>query len=87
MNERIEALAKQAGMVMYPTGLGISENTLWGDRNIGKLADLIIQECARIARAVPCPYEDKEARDRLGHTWDIACVESGNSIIKHFGVK
>jgi len=64
MNERIEALAKQAGMVMYPTGLGISENTLWGDRNIGKLADLIIQECARIARAVPCPMKIK--RQEIG---------------------
>jgi hypothetical protein len=45
MNEKIEQLAKQAGMVMYPTGLGIQENTLWGDRNINKFAELIIKEC------------------------------------------
>jgi hypothetical protein len=49
MNERIQELATQAGMVMYPTGLGISENTLWGDRNIGKFAELLIKECANIA--------------------------------------
>jgi hypothetical protein len=46
MNTLIETLAKQAGMVKYPTGLGISENTLWGDRNIEKFAKLIVQECA-----------------------------------------
>lgn len=45
MNEKIKALATQAGMVMYPTGLGISENTIWGDRNIAKFAELLIQEC------------------------------------------
>ena len=46
MNTLIERLAKQAGMVEYPTGLGISENTLWGDRNIAQFAKLIVQECA-----------------------------------------
>lgn len=45
MNERIEHLAREAGMVMYPTGIGISENTLWGDRNITNFAELIIKEC------------------------------------------
>lgn len=46
MNTLIETLAKQAGMVQYPTGLGISENTLWGDRNIAQFAELIVRECA-----------------------------------------
>ncbi len=46
MNEKIEKLAKEAGMVMYPTGLGgIHENTIWGDRNISKFAELIVAEC------------------------------------------
>lgn len=46
MNALIEMLAKQAGMVQYPTGLGISENTLWGNRNIARFAELIAKECA-----------------------------------------
>ena len=46
MNALIETLAKQAGMVEYPTGLGIKENTIWGDRNIAWFAKLIVQECA-----------------------------------------
>ena len=43
INERIRQLATSAGMVMYPTGLGISENTLWGDRNIEQFAQLIVE--------------------------------------------
>lgn len=50
MNGRIQELATQAGMVMYPTGLGISENTLWGDRNIEKFAEMIIKECVEHIR-------------------------------------
>ena len=48
MNTLIETLAKQAGMVEYPTGLGIKENTIWGDRNIEQFAKLVIQECANM---------------------------------------
>ena len=47
----------------------------------------IVKECARIARATPCPYEDDEARQRLGHTWDMASIEAGRGIVKHFGVE
>lgn len=43
MNPKIEQLAIKAGMVEYPTGLGIQENTIWGDRNIEKFAQLILQ--------------------------------------------
>ena len=45
MNKEIKKFAEQAGMVMYPTGLGVSENTIWGDRNIEKFAELIVKEC------------------------------------------
>lgn len=45
MNKHIYELATKAGMVMYPTGIGISENTIWGDRNIEKFATLIINSC------------------------------------------
>ena len=52
-----------------------------------KFAELIVQECARVARATPCPYEEDEVRQRLGHTWDMASVEAGREIVKHFGVE
>lgn len=45
MNQIAEELAKQAGMVEYPTGLGIKENTIWGDRNISKLVELVALHC------------------------------------------
>lgn len=45
MNSTIEVIAANAGMVEYPTGLGISENTIWGDRNITKFAELLVLHC------------------------------------------
>ena len=45
MNAIIEDLATRSGMVNYPTGLGISENTLWGDRNIENFAKLVVLHC------------------------------------------
>jgi hypothetical protein len=74
MNEKIEALAKQAGMVMYPTGLGIKENTLWGDRNIAKFAELLIKECARIST---------NADDTMTNQGEA----SAQAFMEHFGVK
>jgi hypothetical protein len=70
MNEQIEKLAKKAGMVMYPTGLGISENTLWGDHNISKLAELIVGECVSICEEHPA--------------WTGRMI--GEQIKQHFGV-
>lgn len=58
MKKRIKELAQQSGMVMYPTGLGINENTIWGDRNIEKFADLIIQECVKFVEETPLGYKD-----------------------------
>ena len=74
-------------------------NGLWWKAQIGynnqncdpevleKFAELIVGECARIARATPCPYEENEVRQRLGHTWDMASLEAGLEIVKHFGVE
>lgn len=50
MNPIVEQLAKQAGMVRYSTGIGITENTIWGDRNIERFAELIVKRCAQTAR-------------------------------------
>ena len=81
MNERIKELWYQA--VQPHTGDSWAEQTAFME----KFAKLIIEECARVARITPCPYTDVELMRNLGHTWDMACVESGNLIESHFGVK
>ena len=75
MNERIETLAKQAGMVEYPTGLGIKENTIWSDRNIEQFAELIVRECA----GVTLDYKN----DAHYEGWCDHCAE----ILTHFGIE
>jgi hypothetical protein len=51
------------------------------------LIELIVRECARIARATPAPDFDDLVKQQLGHTWDMAAIEAGRQIIKHFGVE
>jgi hypothetical protein len=78
MNERILELAKQC----------------WEPRpydpswfNYENFAELIVLECARIAAQTPCPNFHEHLKQQLGHTWDMACVESAKDIRKHFGVE
>jgi len=52
-----------------------------------KFAELIVEECARIARATPAPNFHEHLKQQLGHTWDMAASEAGREIVKHFGVK
>ena len=52
-----------------------------------KFAEMIIKECARVARATPAPNFHEHLKQQLGHTWDMAASEAGNEIVKHFGVK
>jgi hypothetical protein len=52
-----------------------------------KFAKLIIQECARVARATPAPNFHEHLKQQLGHTWDMAAIEAGREIVKHFGVE
>lgn len=80
LNKQIETLAKQAGMVMYPTGLGnVHENTIWGDRNIEAFAILIINHCAAHIERVALRTESSD-----GISW--ACDEIIKNISKDFGV-
>jgi len=79
MNERIKELAKQAGLDL------IHDKFMTASQE--KFARLIVRECARVARAIPCPYEEEEVKQRLGHTWDMASLASGRSISKHFGLE
>jgi hypothetical protein len=67
MHNTLEQLAKQAGMVKYPTGLGITENVIWGDRNIQQFATLIVQECAKIAELAQQGYKDYDPDVSTGH--------------------
>ena len=83
MNERIKELKEQS-MEWVPNMA--DPDTKIRLLNAGKFAELIVRECARIARATPCPYEEDEVRQRLGHTWDMASLEAGHEIVKHFGV-
>ena len=52
-----------------------------------KFAELIVRECARVARATPAPNFHEDLKQQLGHTWDMSAVESGREIINHFGVE
>ncbi len=78
MKEKFKTLAKAAGF----TSCTLSIQTL-----LEAYGELIVRECARIARATPCPYEENEVRQRLGHTWDMASTEAGREIKQHFGVE
>ena len=87
MNERIKALAVKADFVLYEDGNFRSDPGQWINQEISQFAELIIQECARIARATPCPYNDEEIKQVFGHTWDIAALAAGRSIKNYFGGK
>jgi hypothetical protein len=76
MNERIRELAEESYNEFYTIHIDLE-----------KFAELIILECARVARATPAPGFDDRAKQQLGHTWDMAAIEAGRGIIKHFGVE
>ena len=80
--EKIRELAEQAGA-------GWDDKYHWyvGSETMEKFAELIVKECARIARATPAPNFHEHLKQQLGHTWDMACIESGREIVKHFGVE
>ncbi len=94
MNERIEKLTNEAIeqslfeplFPAFTVGEGSSKMTI-PTVFVEKFAELVVKECARIARATPCPYTESEQIKILGHTWDMASIESGKEILKHFGVE
>jgi hypothetical protein len=86
MNERIRLLADQA-YEMTQDEFRQDWNGDWDRKFQEKFALLIVQECARIARATPAPDFDDLVKQQLGHTWDMAAIETGREIIKHFGVE
>ena len=74
--------------LMWKASIGYNDSWSQVDPEVlEKFAELIVEECARIARATPCPYEEEEVKQRLGHTWDMASLEAGRCISKHFGLE
>jgi hypothetical protein len=84
MNERIRKIAIEtdAWCDQHYTG-----DPMYDIKWEQKFAELIVQECARIARATPAPVFEEHLKEQLGHTWDMAAIEAGREIIKHFGVE
>ena len=69
MNERIQELAEQAGWDNHHSKF---------DTRIEKFAELIVRECAQIAKEV----DGDEGDDyQSGRTW------AGIDVLKHFGVE
>ena len=87
MNERILELAEQAGIGFWGNRIIIFDFSADSEEIIQKFTELVVRECARIARATPVPDFDDHVKQQLGHTWDMAAIEAGREIIKHFGVE
>ncbi len=82
MNELIRKIEVQAWeQVVRTNGLVRTE-----DFN-QKFAELLIKECARVARATPAPNFPEHLKNQLGHTWDMAALEAGREVVKHFGME
>ena len=72
MNERIKELAQQADQYERKLGKGI------GMTRDEKFAELIVRECAKVAKKV----DGDEGDDyKSGRTW------AGIDVLKHFGVE
>ena len=78
MNERIKQLAADCGLyIAY-------DNREVTGKELEYFAELIVQECARVAIATPCPITDEVSLQSQGHTWDMATIEAARSIKQHF---
>jgi hypothetical protein len=92
MNERIKEIATAAGMVMYPTGIGISENTIWGDKNIERFAELLLEEACKelwsasdavdVMEAFGFQFKPKFRKHDKPDRVDIMTVEEFNNCVE-----
>ena len=74
MNDRIKLLAEQAGMILGDAGE--FDMAKFMPKEV-KFAELIVRECARVAKEACLP----ESNDyNSGRTW------AGIDVLKHFGV-
>ena len=81
MNDKIKQLWEEAAKT--------TQGDSWQEQTkfMEKFAELIVRECARVARATPCPYTDELMIQQLGHTWDMASSAAGREIVQHFRVE
>ena len=86
MNQRIRLLAEQSDATVLGTISGGRQYTFL-EQDLKKFTQLIVQECARVAKATACPYHGNELTPQNAHTWDMASLESGKGILNHFGVE
>jgi hypothetical protein len=84
MNDRIKELIKHTDI--WCDQNVASESPTYNNQWEYKFAELIIQECARVARATPAPNFHDHLKQQLGHNWDIACAQAGSEIIRYFGI-
>ena len=75
MNERIKQLAEQAGMIVGDAGE--FDMAKFMPKEV-KFAELIVRECAEIAKKVDGDESDDY---QSGRTW------AGIDVLKHFGVE
>ena len=75
MNERIRQLAEQAGMIVGDAGE--FDMAKFMPKEV-KFAELIVRECAEIAKKVDGDESDDY---QSGRTW------AGIDVLRHFGVK
>ena len=73
MNERIKELIKQHGINITIDGLG------YGEGNVEGLAELIVRECAQLAR-------DTDLEDIEGGDSEVLRAAK-RQILEHFGVE
>jgi len=94
MNNRIRKLFEEytvpnfgidAGILFNENGEYINPAIEDHWQTFQEAAELIVQECARVAVATPCPITDEVSLQSQGHTWDMACVEAGRAIKQQFG--
>lgn len=84
MKEQIAKLANESGFDVDKTGTFGNYSEM---HRLEKFAELIVKECARVARVTPAPNFHEHLKQQLGHTWDMAASEAGREIVKHFGVE
>ena len=91
MNERIKELAVQVGAVQNVLAMGRHDGVLFTETELDKFAELIVQECAALAKSKSERIQSMETDDRGDqaqiHSLAWQFEEFGYEIKKHFGVE
>jgi hypothetical protein len=91
MNERIKELALQVGAVQNVLAMGRHDGVLFTETELEKFAELIVRECAALAKSKSEYIQSMKTDDRGDqaqiHSLAWQFDEFGYEIKKHFGVK